>query len=171
MCYLFIYYNLYGGTWNYVLEQVCSNNVWLEPGTYVYACLLQWIVYDLRLLMSILWILWMMASAKYVDDRLDVCVMLLWAFFVTLCFCELWWKISVSSLNMHAMLIMNERTTCDAIQSSENVSNYHTKQNKTCVTWYIELYMMVLRRHKDSSKLVLDSSKLVFPRTISDDHK
>ena len=34
------------------------------------------------------------------------------------------------SLNMAATLVMNERTVCDAIQSSQNVSNYHTKQDK-----------------------------------------
>jgi len=58
-----------------------------------------------------------------VDDGFDdICV---------LYFCVLWWKISGLSLNMHATLVMNEMTICDATHPSTNVNKYHTKQYKT----------------------------------------
>ena len=124
--------------WTFVVEPLyvwtsCGGTCLMEPGTmwwnkcagtcwttvfwswiYVYAWWLDWIVYDLWLVMRMLW---MMAWLIY------MCIMLLWVVMKDQC-------VGVSSLNMATTLVMNERTICDAIQSSQNVSNYDTKQDK-----------------------------------------
>jgi hypothetical protein len=107
--------------WNKCAGTMCGN---LQPETYMYACL--WMI-TMCGWNKCVW--FMTCDVNHVDDGFSafcgwwigwyMCIMLLWDVMKDLC--RHWICMPRSSWM---------KTTCDTIQSSQNASNYHPKQDE-----------------------------------------